>query len=127
MSIKSVILYALFALTGALGGCAAGSHLLMKKNDLRLVFLVAYGIIGAAMGLATSVLMLWWAETNFEMITDPEINRLFTVSLLSGGIGSSVLGGIHIVSKIILRWKGIEVTVEMKKHQEIANEAEGSE
>lgn len=130
MSIKTLIMYAMFAATGALGGCAAGSHLLMRRNSTRLAYLIAYCIMGIAMGLTIATMTMVATGWSPSTLTEHQVNSLLAITIASGAMGSFILGGAHAITRVILKWGGFEVEVVMKKRGSQPQEAsqnEGSE
>ena len=109
-----IILYALTAISGGLGGCASWawtSHKFDKRR--RYAFIVAYIIIGTvfgviAMGTSVAFFSTW--------ITD--LHELILFSLLSGGAGSLLVFAINWGAGLVLRWKGIELRLTFRDHKQ---------
>lgn len=52
--------YALAAVSGAMGGCAAAAVTGMRKGTLRIAYFVAYAMIGLVCGLLTFAVSEWF-------------------------------------------------------------------
>lgn len=106
-----VIVYTLTILAGTLGGCAVGSHAFLTRHQLQWGFVLAYGVIGAATSIGVvSYLILWNGWTVADMSED-QLHALLLAASLSGMFGSSILGSAYAISKLVLRYKGIEIQV----------------
>jgi uncharacterized YccA/Bax inhibitor family protein len=106
-----IILYAIAAVTGMIGGCAAGGHQLLRGKQLKVAVFIAYGIVGLFLGL------LFLAYANYTAV-DMTFDKLIGSCLLSGFAGSVVLASTNFTARWVLRRLGIEVTLDIKSTRE---------
>ena len=103
-----IILYAIAAITGMIGGCAAGSHQILRGKELRVAVVIAYGIIGLFLGL------LSFAYANYLNVA-LTFDKLVFSCLLSGFAGSVILASTNLTARWVLKRLGIEVTLNIKE------------
>jgi len=93
------ILFVVASITGAIGGCAGAAHIfLMQDKPIRLLQLIAYGVIGMFLGLLSFGIIA--AGTYFGMIEIHSIEALIGFTLAFGFGGSLFLSG----TNIIIQW-----------------------
>ncbi len=107
-----VVLYAIAAISGGLGGCAAAGHHVLRGQQPRISYVLAYGIIGMVFG----VLVFAYGNTFGADVSSLE--RLIGHSVLAGAIGSAVLASSNISARWVLKRLGIEVVVTVKRKGE---------
>lgn len=108
----TILLYALAAISGGLGGCAIAAHDVLRGGKPRLSFLLAYGIIGAVFGVLGLAYGSWFGMNNET--TDHIIGN----SVLIGAMGSAVLASTNLSARWVLKRLGIEVEVSIKRRGE---------
>lgn len=104
----ALVMYALAAISGGLGGCAIAGHHVLRGRSMRVSYLLAYGIVGMAFGvltLAFGAAFMGEAET---------LDRLIGQSVIAGAVGSLVLASTNLSARWVLKRFGIEVVVTVK-------------
>lgn len=104
------VLFALAAISGGLGGCTIASHKILTGNSMRVSYLMAYSIIGAAFGVIFA--SYGW------ILSDAHPSEIIGPSLLAGMVGSAALGGMNWTARFILKHLGVEIQVTMRKPDE---------
>ncbi len=102
-----VILYAIAAVTGLVGGCTAASHQLLRGKNLKLAVVWAYGIVGVFFG------MLFLAHSNYLGV-HMQLDQLIASCLISGFGGSVMLASSNFTMRWALKRMGIEVQLTVK-------------
>lgn len=98
-----LVVYALAAISGGLGGCAAWAwHTSRFNQKRRFVYLVAYIIIGMVFGTTSAALaMIYsWVTT---------LDQLIFYSTMFGAVGAVTIFAINWGAGLILRWRGVEL------------------
>jgi len=111
-----IILYALAAISGGLGGCAVTAHHFLKdgsagKVQMRASWLVAYAIVGSVFGLLFAIYGAYFID--IERVSD-----IIGPSLIAGIVGSASLGGVNVGARFILKHLGVEVVVTVRRGDE---------
>lgn len=103
------VLYAVAAISGGLGGCAAASHYLTHTRYHRLPFIIAYILLGIVFGVVTFAVMLVYGY-------DPQnIHYVVLWSLVGGSAGSIALASANFTARLIFQKLGIELQVTVRK------------
>lgn len=105
------IVYTITILAGTLGGCAVGSHAFLTRKQLQLGFVLAYGVIGAATSLGVVSYLLWSNGWTVSAMAEEQLHGLLMAASLSGMCGSTIMGSAYAISKLVLRYKGLEIQV----------------
>lgn len=105
----TLMLYALAAVSGGLGGCAVAGHHILRGRSMRTSYALAYGIVGMVFG----VLML--AYGSFFGVEAASIDRLIGQSVLAGMVGSLALASTNLSARWVLKRLGIEVIVTVRR------------
>ncbi len=108
----ALVMYALAAISGGLGGCAIAGHHVLRGRSMRVSYLLAYFIVGATFG----VLMLAYGAA----VTDGmyALDRLIGQSVLAGAAGSLTLASTNLSARWVLKRLGIEVVVTVRDHRD---------
>ncbi len=114
---STLILYAVAAVTGALGGCAAGAHVFLSRKGFRIAFVIAYAVIGAATSVGVAGAILWHIGQPISELSDGSIHQIITSSMIGGALGALALSLLHMASKIALKWRGIEIEIVARKQE----------
>lgn len=80
-----------------------------------MAFVVAYMVIGAATSVGVAGFLLWQSGEAIEALSDATLHEVIWASVTSGAIGSLALSLIHAASRIVLKWRGVEIQVIAKK------------
>jgi hypothetical protein len=115
---STMMIYAIAAVTGALGGCAAGAHVFLYREGFRIAFVLAYAVIGAAVSVGVAGSILWQIGQPLSDLSDAALHQVIMASMFSGMVGSFALSLLHVASKIVLRWRGIEIEVVARKYND---------
>jgi len=107
----AILMYALAAVSGGLGGCAAASHHILRGQQPRVSYVLAYGIIGMVFG----VLMLAYGSMLGATVTS--LDQLIGQAVLAGAAGSIALASTNLSARWVLKRLGIEVIVTMRRHK----------
>lgn len=108
----ALLMYALAAISGGLGGCAMASSHVLRGKPARAAYILAYGMVGVVFGVLT---LAWGA--NFGVDTR-SIDSVIGNSILVGGAGSLALASTNISARWVLKRLGIEVEVSVKRREE---------
>ena len=112
------VLYAIAAISGALGGCAASCYYMTHDKAPRWAFAVAYTVVGCVFGVVTFA--------GLALLHPPaSIHLLVLYSLGGGAAGAVALGSANLTVRILLRHLGVEVAVTMRKAGEERRDGEG--
>lgn len=107
-----LIVYALAAISGGLGGCATWAWHTSRFNNQkrRVVYLMAYLIIGGVFGTTSAALaMIYsWVTT---------LDQLILYSTLCGAVGTVTIFAINWGAGLILRWRGVELRLTFRDKQ----------
>lgn len=105
----TLMLYALAAVSGGLGGCAIAGHHILRGRSTRLSYVLAYGIVGMVFG----VLML--AYGSIFGVEAASLDRLIGQSVLAGALGALTLASTNLSARLVLKRLGIEVIVTVRR------------
>lgn len=107
-----LVLYAVAAISGGLGGCAAASVYFTHAQKSRLPFVVAYFMLGVCFGIITLACMLVydWTLSN--------INEIVMYAGTAGAAGATALASANFSAKAYLRRLGLEVQVTVRSPDE---------
>lgn len=111
-----IILYAVAAISGGLGGCAVTAQQFLRTSgggqvQMRISWIMAYSIIGAVFGLLFAAYGVIFVNiTSYADIVGP--------ALISGIVGASSLGLMNVSARIILKQLGVEIEVTMRRESE---------
>ncbi len=108
----ALIMYALAAVSGGLGGCAIAGHHVLRGHSVRISYLLAYAIVGATFG----VLLLAYGA--FFGVNTASMDILIGHAVLAGAAGSLALASTNISARWVLKRLGIEVLVTVRRAQE---------
>lgn len=108
----TLIMYALAAISGGLGGGAVASHGVLRGQPPRSSYVVAYVIIGMMFG----VLMLAYGSM-FGADT-ASLDKLIGHAVLAGAVGSMLLASSNLSARWILKRLGIEIEVTIKRSED---------
>ncbi|GMQ79403.1 MAG: hypothetical protein BMS9Abin02_1991 [Anaerolineae bacterium] len=87
------------AISGAIGGCAGAAHIfLSQEKPIRLMQVVAYGMLGMFLGMLSFGLLS--AGSYYGFIMFRSVEALIGFSLAFGFLGSLFLSG----TNVILHW-----------------------
>lgn len=111
-----IVLYALAAISGGLGGCAVTAQQFLSqggggKVQMRISWLLAYAIIGILFGLL-------FAAYGLTIITLKHPTDIIGPACLSGFAGAALLGGANMTARFILKRLGVEVVVTVRRENE---------
>lgn len=107
-----LVLYALAAISGGLGGCVVASHGVLRGVPPRVSYVLAYGVIGMTFGLLTAVYGAMFG------INTTLADSLMGASILVGAAGSIALASTNISARWMLKRLGIEVEVTVRRQGE---------
>jgi hypothetical protein len=106
--ITEALAYVIFVATGALGGCAAGAHTLLRSGPEKWILIIfGYSIIGATSALFVGFLVVGGHFAGLWVIEDAS-----DAVVLSIGVGFCAaigLGGTNLAAKVFLKRLGIEI------------------
>jgi hypothetical protein len=105
----TLLMYALAAISGGLGGCAIASQEVLHGKKPRISFVAAYGIIGAVFGLLVLV------YGSFFGVDSASADAVVGNSILAGAVGSITLASTNLSARWVLKHLGIEVEVTVKR------------
>jgi len=105
----TVLMYALAAISGGLGGCAVAAHDVLRGGRPRLSFIFAYAIVGSVFGVLALAYGSWFG------VETKTTDHLIGNSVLVGAFGSAVLASTNISARWVLKRLGIEVEVNIKR------------
>lgn len=108
----TLLMYALAAISGGLGGCAAAGHHILRGQQPRASYVLAYGIIGVLFG----VLALAYGGLFGAAVTT--MDALIGQSVLAGAVGSITLASSNLSARWVLKKLGIEVVVSVRRRDE---------
>ena len=103
------VLYAIVAVSGGLGGCAAGCYYLTHEKRPRWAFAVSYMVLGMVFGVITFAIL---ASYHFDV---DSIHKLILYSLLGGTCGAVMLASANMTVRLLFRKLGVEIQLTMKK------------
>lgn len=115
----ALIMYALAAVSGGLGGCAIAGHHVLRGHSMRISYLLAYGIVGATFG----VLILAYGA--LFGVNNTSLHSMVGNAVLAGAAGSFALASTNISARWVLKRLGIEVLVTVRRAQEERREEGG--
>lgn len=115
----ALIMYALAAVSGGLGGCAIAGHHVLRGHSMRISYLLAYGIVGATFGVLILAYGAMFGVNNTSM------HSMIGNAVLAGAAGSFALASTNISARWILKRLGIEVLVTVRRAQEERREEGG--
>lgn len=105
-----LVWYALAAVCGALGGCAASLVPVGDSKHRSLPFVVAYAVLGCS----SSVVALALAETNGLNLYYSTADVLL-YSVIAGSLVPVIVFSHNLISTVVLKYLGIEVTITMRR------------
>lgn len=105
----TLVMYALAAISGGLGGGAVASHGVLRGQPPRSSYVIAYVIIGMMFG----VLMLAYGSL-FGADT-ASLDKLIGHAVLAGAVGSMLLASSNLSARWVLKRLGIEIEVTIKR------------
>lgn len=108
----ALIMYALAAVSGGLGGCAIAGHHVLRGHSMRISYLLAYGIVGATFGV---LLLAYGAMFG---VNNASLHSMIGNAVLAGAAGSFALASTNISARWVLKRLGIEVLVTVRRAQE---------
>lgn len=95
-----IAIIVLAGVSGGIGGCAGAAHIFLTKSRvIRLMQVMAYFIIGLAMGIM-SLGALSMINHHFSMMIVMSLDEMMAFSMVFGFGGSLVLSG----TNILIRW-----------------------
>lgn len=106
-----LILYALAAVSGGLGGCAAASMYFTHTKHPKLPFIIAYVTLGIAFGIITLAFLLIY-DVNVA-----DIHHLILYTFAGGTSGSIALASANFSASAYFKKLGIEVTVSLQRKE----------
>lgn len=115
----ALIMYALAAVSGGLGGCAIAGHHVLRGHSMRISYLLAYGIVGATFGV---LLLAYGAMFG---VNNASLHSMIGNAVLAGAAGSFALASTNISARWVLKRLGIEVLVTVRRAQEERREEGG--
>jgi len=116
MDIKTnLFLYFLAGLTGGVGGCGAVMLHVTRGSHVPAIILLAYVVVGTTVGIITGAWLL--AMSNFTDL-GLAIHELIAWSGSSGLVTTMVLVFLQKASKLVLKWRGIEVQFTLREQNE---------
>lgn len=104
-----LMLYALAAISGGLGGCAVASSEVLRGKSPRLAFVMAYAMVGAVFGILT---IAWGALFGIDTAS---VDSIIGNAVLVGAAGSITLASTNMSARWVLKRLGIEVEVKVKR------------
>ncbi len=108
----ALVMYALAAISGGLGGCAIAGHHVLRGRSMRVSYLLAYFIVGATFG----VLMLAYGAAFTDGMHS--LDRLIGQSVIAGAAGSLTLASTNLSARWVLKRLGIEVVVTVRDNRD---------
>lgn len=102
----ALVMYALAAISGGMGGCAIAGHHVLRGRSMRLSYLLAYIIVGATFG----VLALAYGIT-----AGLSLDTLIGHSIMAGAAGSITLASTNLSARWMLKRLGIEIEVTVRE------------
>lgn len=108
-----LLLYVIAAVAGGLGGCAAAAYYATHARAPRVMFLVAYMLLGVVFGVISLATIATWG-----LIDPGDVHLIILISLLSGSAGALALVSANLTIMLILRRLGIEIQITMRKPDE---------
>lgn len=105
-----ILLYAIAAISGGLGGCTVAANRLLSGRSMRMSFFLAYAIIGVVFGVLTAAYGTFIVNDSPADIIGPAI--------ISGIVGSIALSGANLTARFILQRLGVEVQITVKRKEE---------
>lgn len=115
-NLSVVLLFALAAISGGLGGCAVSAQQFLSeggagKTQMRCSWVIAYGLIGVMFGLL-------FAAFGWVTVESHDPFDVIGPSVICGFVGASALGGVNTTARFLLSRLGIEVEVNVKRKDE---------
>lgn len=104
------VLIMIAAIAGIVGGCGAASRQILSGGTLSMAILLAYATLGGALGLFSFAIFSYITEYQ-----EPEMVIILAMALGFGG--TATLAGIRWGIRALLKWRGIEVDIEVKRTQ----------
>lgn len=117
----ALIMYALAAVSGGLGGCAIAGHHVLRGHSMRISYLLAYGIVGATFGV---LLLAYGAMFG---VNNTSLHSMIGNAVLAGAAGSFALASTNISARWVLKRLGIEVLVTVRRAQEERRTDDGND
>jgi hypothetical protein len=102
------MIYAIVAITGALGGCAASAVQVLRKKATKMLF-VAYSVVGAYFGLTLYVL------GTISGHIDPSLDSAIIYGGMLGMLSASLLGAANFSMSFIMRRLNLKVDVSIRR------------
>lgn len=108
----ALLMYALAAVSGGLGGAAIASHHLLRGRSMSISYALAYGMVGMVFGI------LALAYGSVFGVQPGSVDSIIGQSIIAGAAGSLVLASTNISARWVLKRLGIEVLVTVRRAQE---------
>lgn len=109
-NLAELTLICIAAISGSLGGCTVVANNVLRGKRMQIALCMSYLIIGAGFGLLAFVY-----GTAVGLPEVKSIGALVGSSLLAGAVGSLCLASANLSTKIILKYFGIEVEINVKR------------
>lgn len=107
-----LIMYALAAISGGLGGCAVAGRSVLHGENPRVSYVLAYATIGVMFGVLTL------AYGTFIGVQSDDYASVIGNSILAGISGSFALASTNISARWVLKRLGLEVQVTVRRQDE---------
>lgn len=102
------IAIAISSIAGMVGGCAVGSLNVLAGRQLSVAIMLAYGILGFALGGMSFLVML-------SFFPDTTLERTVLAACVIGALGTVLLTAIKYGTNVTLRWRNMEVGVTLRR------------
>lgn len=90
------VLFILAAITGAIGGCAGAAHIfLTQSKPIRLIQIIAYGVLGMFFGLLSFGLLA--AGKHYGVLDIESVEAMIGFSLSFAFLGTLFLSGTNVI------------------------------
>lgn len=107
-----LVLYAISAVSGGLGGCAAAAWYIGKHPKPRWAMIAAYIILGVVFGVIT-------LGISFFVNDGPkDLNVLALETIVGGASGAIALLSANLTARLIFRKLGVEVQLTVRRDTE---------
>lgn len=108
-----MILYVIAAVSGGLGGCAAGCYYLTHDKRPRLAFAVSYALLGVVFGVITFAVISAYHFPELD-----SVHKAILFSIIGGLAGAVMLASANLTVLLLFRKLGIEIQITMRKSGE---------
>jgi len=106
-SIFFLVIYALSAISGGLGGCVVWSYY-TKVQRRAVAFVLAYMIIGLVFGIVSATFMMIFHS-------ESSVHQLILYSMLTGFGGTMAVFGVNWGAGVAFKWRNLEVKFTIRK------------